>query len=192
MILLGTERTILDLFRQLLESPPREIDRGFRASLLEQFVRLPTEFGNHFVRAAGSAEAAAEQSRSQTLVLQALFALAELIESEREDRLEQAAIRVIEQPQPTGIIEIGRLSIELDRNLVLVPFATSQFDGASVVQFERRDARDLSRPTEVVRRARRKVEQQAPQEFQQSRLACFVRTIDNLQSVIRELRGRTH
>ena len=61
VVLLGSERTVPDLFRQSLEFRQQRVDRGLRAPLLEQVVRLPAQFGNHLVRAAGPAEAAAEE-----------------------------------------------------------------------------------------------------------------------------------
>ena len=144
---------------------------------------MARQLGNNFVRAVVPAEAAAEESRLQALMLERRFPLAELIESECEDRLEQPAIGVIEQPQPTGIVEIGRLAIELDRDLVLVSFAASQLDRASVTKFERRDTGHLALVTEVVGRPRREVEQQPAQEFEQRRFARFVRAVDDLQAV---------
>ena len=183
MKFLWPQRAIFDVLRQLLEFREQSIDRGLRATLFEQFVRLATQFGNHLVRAAGSAETAAEQGRLQTLMLQARLTLTELIESQREDRLEQAAILVIEQLQPTGIVEIGWLAVELDRHLVFVPLAASQFDESAVTQFERRHAGHLTLVAEVVRRPRREVEQQPAQEFEQRRFTRFVRTVDDLQPV---------
>ena len=122
----------------------------------------------------------------QALVLQRRLALAELVEPEREDRLEQPAVRLIEQPQPTGVVEICRLAIKLDRHLVLVSLAATQFDRAAVAQFQRRNARHLTLAAKVVGRPRGEVEQQPAQKFEQRRFACLIRSVDDLQPVAGE------
>ena len=180
-----------DLCGELLEFAEQLIDGRFAGRGAEQFAGLPIEFAVDSLGAGDAAKSAAEQGRLQAFVLQAFFALAELLEPEGEDRLEQVAIGVADQPLKAGFVELGFAAVDLDADFVFVSLAAAQFDHAGHRPAPSVPTPAISLPAlKVVGGAGGKIEEPAAEEFEQGGFARFVRAVDDLQPGLGERRCR--
>ncbi len=104
-VVVGSQTFRFDLRREVFQGPQQQIDGWLACRWAEQFPCLLFQVRQDSLGTDGTAKPTAKQRRLQAFVLQALFALAQLIQTESKDRFEQAAIGVPDQPLEASLIQ---------------------------------------------------------------------------------------